>query len=84
MALLFYADLHRHLGPLGWGRMLSRAALSVLAMGATAWALAPIGRPLAILACVAVYLAALFLLRALTPEEWRMLAPLLPKVGSRE
>ncbi|MEA3338938.1 MAG: polysaccharide biosynthesis C-terminal domain-containing protein, partial [Chloroflexota bacterium] len=84
LALLFYADLRRCLGPLGWGRTLGRVALSGLAMGATAWALAPISRLLAVVVCVAVYLAALLILRTLTPEEWGMLSPLLPRVGSRE
>jgi len=78
LVLLFYADLRRHLGPLGWGRTLGRAALSGLVMGATAWTLAPLGRPLAALVCALVYLAALILLRALTPQEWGTLAQLLP------
>jgi len=78
LALLFYADLRRHLGPVGWVRTLGRPMLAGLAMGATAWAVAAYSRPLALLASVIVYLAALVLLRVLTPEEWTILAPLLP------
>jgi len=78
LALLFAADLRRHLGPLGWGRTLGRPGLAGLAMGVAAWALAAYSRPLALLAGLVVYLAALVLLRVLTPEERAMLAPLLP------
>jgi hypothetical protein len=38
----------------------------------------PFSRPLAILASIVVYLAALVLLRVLTPDEWSLLAPLVP------
>jgi O-antigen/teichoic acid export membrane protein len=78
LALLFAADLRRQLGPVGWARTLGRTALAGLAMGATAWAVAAYSRPLALLASVLVYLAALVLLRVLTREEWDMLAPLVP------
>jgi len=78
LALLFYADLRRYLGPVGWVRTLGRPLLAGLAMGAAAWALAAYSRPLALLVSLVVYLAALVLLRALTPEEWKMLSPLLP------
>ena len=78
LALLFYADLRRHLGPVGWVRTLGRPLLAGLAMGAAAWAVAFFSRPLALLVSLIVYLAALVLLRALTPEEWALLAPLLP------
>jgi len=47
-------------------------------MGATAWVLAVVSPLLALVASPLVYLAALVLLRALTSEEWEMLAPLLP------
>jgi len=78
LVLLFAADLRRHLGPLGWGQALGRPALAGLAMGVTAWALAPFSLPLAILACVVVYLVVLVLVRVLAPEERALLAPLLP------
>ena len=78
LALLFYADLRRYLGPVGWVQTLGRPVLAGLAMGATTWAVAAVSSPLALLAGPAVYLASLVLLRALTPEEWAMLAPLLP------
>jgi len=78
LVFLFYADLRRQIGPLGWGRLLGRVALAGLAMGATAWAVALYSRPLALLAALAVYPIVLILLRALTPEEREMLAPLVP------
>jgi len=78
LALLFYADLRRHLGPLRWVQALGRPALAGLAMGATAWAIAAYSRPLALLAALVVYPIALVLLRVLTPDEREMLAPLIP------
>jgi len=78
LVLLFRADLRRHLGSVGWRRTLGRPLLAGLAMGATAWVLAVVSPLLALVASPLVYLAALVLLRALTSEEWEMLAPLLP------
>jgi hypothetical protein len=78
LVVLFYADLRRHLGPVGWVRALGRPALGGLAMAATAWAVGLFNRPLALVVSLVVYLAALILLRALTPEEWDMLGPLVP------
>jgi hypothetical protein len=78
LVLLFYADLRRHLGPVGWVRTLGRPVLAGLAMGAATWALASFSPALALLAGVIVYPVALILLRVLTPEEWEMLAPLVP------
>ncbi|OQY23568.1 MAG: hypothetical protein B6I35_03350 [Anaerolineaceae bacterium 4572_32.2] len=78
LVLLFAADLRRHLGPLGWGRALGRPLLAGVAMSATAWALASFSLPLALLISLVVYPAGLILLRALTPEEWALLSPLLP------
>jgi O-antigen/teichoic acid export membrane protein len=78
LVALFYADLRRQLGPVGWGRTLGRTGVAGLAMAATAWAVATYSPPLALLASLIVYLGALVLLRALTPEEWEMLSPLLP------
>jgi hypothetical protein len=57
---------------------LGRPVLAGLAMGTTAWGLASFSSPLALLVSLVVYLVALVLLRALTPEEWALLAPLLP------
>jgi O-antigen/teichoic acid export membrane protein len=78
LVVLFYVDLRRHLGPVGWVRALGRPALGGLAMAATAWAVGLFNRPLALVASLVVYLATLILLRALTPDEWDMLAPLVP------
>jgi len=78
LAALFYADLRRHLGSVGWRCVLGRPVLAGLAMGATAWAVAAYSLPLAFLTCVIVYLLALILLRTLTPEERALLSPLLP------
>jgi O-antigen/teichoic acid export membrane protein len=79
LVLLFYADLRRHLGPLRWVRTLGRPALAGLAMASIAWAAAAYSRPLALLVSPAVYLVALILLRVLTPEEWALLAPVVPE-----
>jgi O-antigen/teichoic acid export membrane protein len=78
LAVLFYIDLRRHLGSVAWVRMLGRPLLAGLAMGAVAWALASFSLPLAILASVLTYGGALILLKAVSPEEWEMLAPLIP------
>ncbi|HIQ01305.1 MAG TPA: hypothetical protein EYH30_04125 [Anaerolineales bacterium] len=78
LALLFYADLCRQVGPVDWGEVVGRPALAGLAMGVTVWAVAAYSRPLALVAGLAVYPAALVVLRALTPEERALLAPLLP------
>jgi len=78
LVLLFYADLRRHLGPVGWGRLMGRSVLAGLAMGAVAWGLASFSLLLALVVSLIVYPAALALLRALTPEELALLAPLLP------
>lgn len=78
LVLLFYADLRRLLGPVGWGRTLGRPVLAGLLMGSVVWGVSAISTPLALLAGVIVYPVALILLRVLTPEERAMLAPLLP------
>jgi O-antigen/teichoic acid export membrane protein len=79
LAVLFYADLRRHLGAIGWGKLLWRVALAALLMGGVVWAVSTVSPALALLAGVIVYPVALLLLRALTPEERAALAPLLPE-----
>jgi len=81
LLVLFNVDLRRQLGPVGWGRTLGRPVVAGLAMGAAAWAVALFSRPLAVVVGLIVYPLALILLRALTPEEWEMLAPLVPGGG---
>ena len=76
--LLFYADLRRHLEPVGWVRLLWRTALAALVMGGVTWGVSTVSPALALLAGVAAYPVALLLLRALTPEERAVLVPLLP------
>jgi O-antigen/teichoic acid export membrane protein len=76
---LFTADLRRHLGSLGWLKLLWPVASAGLLMGGAVWAGSLIHPALALLAGVVVYPAALLLLRALTPEERAALAPLLPE-----
>ena len=78
LMLLFYADLRRHMGAVGWGRLLWRTALAALLMGGVVWGVSFLNPALALLAGVLVYPLALVLLRALTPEERAILAPLLP------
>jgi O-antigen/teichoic acid export membrane protein len=78
LAGLFYADLRRHLGSVAWAQRLGRPILAGLAMGAVAWAMASVSLPLALLTSALTYGTVLFLLRAVSPEEWEMLAPLIP------
>ncbi len=78
LVLLFYADLRRHVGAVGWGRLLWRTTWAALVMGGVAWGLSLLSLSLALAAGVLVYPAALVLLRALTPEEREALAPLVP------
>jgi O-antigen/teichoic acid export membrane protein len=78
LLILFYFDLRLHLGGVPWGRMLGRPLLAGLAMGAVAWALSPVSLALAIPAALVAYGLAVILLRVVTPEEWEMLAPLIP------
>ena len=79
LAILFYVDLRRQLGPVGWGKLLWRVALAALLMGGAVWGISLVSLPLAFLAGVVIYPAALLLLRAITPEERAALAPLLPE-----
>jgi O-antigen/teichoic acid export membrane protein len=79
LLILFSVDLRRHLGPVGWGKLLWPVASAGLLMGGAVWAGSLVHPALALLAGVVVYPAALLLLRALTPEERAALAPLLPR-----
>jgi hypothetical protein len=47
-------------------------------MGAVAWALSGFSILLALVLALVTYVTALVVLRALSPDEWRLLAPLLP------
>jgi O-antigen/teichoic acid export membrane protein len=76
--VLFALDLRRELGSLTWGVVLGRPVLAGAAMGATAWAMGYLNRPLALLVSLVVYALALTLLRVLTSEEKGQLASLLP------
>jgi O-antigen/teichoic acid export membrane protein len=78
LLILFYIDLHQHLGAVSWAQTLGRPAAAGLAMGATIRALASTSPLLALLVGLIVYILALTLLRALTPEELAMLTPLVP------
>jgi O-antigen/teichoic acid export membrane protein len=79
LVLLFYVGLRRHLGPVGWPSLLWRPVLAALVMGGAVWAASTIHPALALAAGVVVYPIALLLMRAITPEERAMLAPLLPE-----
>jgi O-antigen/teichoic acid export membrane protein len=79
LAVLFYIDLRRQLGPVGWGKLLWRVGLAALLMGGVAWSVSTISPPLALLTSVIIYPVTLILLRAITPEEWATLAPLAPE-----
>jgi O-antigen/teichoic acid export membrane protein len=79
LVILFYVDLRRQLGPVGWGKLLWRVALAALLMGGGVWGISIVSLPLALLSGVVIYPVALLLLRAITPEERAALAPLLPE-----
>jgi O-antigen/teichoic acid export membrane protein len=76
--VLFAFDVRRHLGSVAWGEVLGRPALAGLAMGAAAWAVGAYSGPLALIASLVVYVAAVILLRVLTHEERSQLVSLLP------
>ncbi len=76
--VLFAVDLHRHLKTVAWGAILGRPAAAGLAMGATAWLLVGHDRAMALSLSLAIYIISLILVRALTAEERRRLASLLP------
>jgi len=78
LTVLFAVPLRQHLGDIGWVRLLGRPVLAGLAMGAVVWAAAPISRLLALVVGLVIYPVTLVVLRALTPEEREMLAPLVP------
>jgi O-antigen/teichoic acid export membrane protein len=78
LVLLFYIDLRRQLGSVGWLHTLGRPIVAGLLMATAAWTVAPYSPAVAVFVSLAVYMVALVFLRALTPEEWQMLAPLLP------
>jgi O-antigen/teichoic acid export membrane protein len=79
LALLFTTDLRRRLGAVGLFGALGRPMLAGLVMGMAAFPLAPFSRVAAVLVGLVVYLVALVLVRVLSPEEWALLRPLLPK-----
>ncbi|MGQ9815384.1 MAG: oligosaccharide flippase family protein, partial [Candidatus Roseilinea sp.] len=75
----FYVYVRRHIGPVNWLQVLSRPALAALAMTAVTWLWAAGGAlGLGLLYGIAAYALALWLLGALSSEERRLLAPLLP------
>ena len=78
VVILFAVELRREVGAVQWIQTLGRPFLCALAMGATALVLLPVNRLLAVIVSAAVYALASFLLGALSPEERRMLAPLIP------
>jgi O-antigen/teichoic acid export membrane protein len=78
LAVLFLADLRRQTGVIGLLQAVVRPLAAGLAMGAVAWALSGISIVLALVLALVTYVTALVVLRALSPDEWRLLAPLLP------
>ena len=83
LAVLFAIPLRQHLGSVGWVRLLARPVLAGLVMGGAVWSAALVSRPLALVVGLVVYPVALVTLRALTPEEREVLAPLVPWRGWR-
>jgi O-antigen/teichoic acid export membrane protein len=80
---LFALDLRRELGSLAWGVVFGRPVLAGAAMGATAWALGYLNRPLALLLGLVVYALALARMNVLTAEEKGQLESLLPPAARR-
>lgn len=78
LTVLFQIDLHREIGSVGWSNVAGRPALAALTMGATAWILHTLSRPLALLLSPVVYGLAVVALHVLTPEEKTRLISLVP------
>jgi O-antigen/teichoic acid export membrane protein len=78
LAVIFYAEVRRQLGPVGILSMQVRPLLAGAAMGVTVWALAGVSVALALVGGVVAYPAALLALKGIARDEWEMLAPVLP------
>jgi len=78
LAILFAVALQGDLGAMRWGRTIGKPLLAGLAMGLAAWLVSPYSPVLALCVGWGVYAAALFALQVLSPDELRILAPLLP------
>ncbi len=75
----FYVYVRRHIAPVNWLQVLGRPALAALVMAGVTWVWAAGGSAgLGLLYGIAAYAIALWLLGALSSEEKRLLAPLLP------
>ena len=74
----FYLVLLGALGRVAWVRLLWKIGLAAALMAAATWALAGISVLLALVGGVAVYGAAIFLLRPFNQEERERLSPLMP------
>jgi O-antigen/teichoic acid export membrane protein len=78
LAILFLVDLRQQTGIIGLLEAVVRPFGAGLAMAVVAWALSGVSIVLALFMALATYITALVVLRALSPDEWRLLAPLLP------
>lgn len=75
----FYVYVRRHIAPVNWLQVMGRPALAALTMAAVTWVWAAGGSAgLGLLYGIAAYAIVLWLLGALSSEETRLLAPLLP------
>lgn len=79
LAVLFYVDLRRQLGPISWPRLLARPLLAGLVMGAVTLVASRVGVLLAAVLGPVAYLGAAIVLRVLSPQEVALLAPALPQ-----
>jgi O-antigen/teichoic acid export membrane protein len=78
LVVLFHVDLRRHLEKVALVQVLGRPILAAAAMGVVVWIGAQASQLLAVVAGLMVYLIALVVFRVLSPEELRVLAPLIP------
>jgi O-antigen/teichoic acid export membrane protein len=79
----FYWYIRKSLGPVPWAGLLWQVAGAGAAMLAAMALLMQVSSPLAMLIGLAVYPAALIVLRAFGPEERAVLAPVLPRFAQR-
>ena len=78
LSVLFALELRRKLGRMAWGDVIGRPVLAGTAMAATAWVGARYSVVLALGASTALYILGLVLVSALTAEERKRLALLVP------
>ena len=77
LVILFHIEMHRQLGAFDWHFMKGPLAAG-LVMAAVGWGVSRFHVSLALVVSMVVYLGALILFRAFTPEEWALFSSLMP------